>query len=207
MPDAPAPGRAAVRAATIQRLAAALPELADSIFSARAWPVQAENTPAVLVYMFDETKRSFGAFSAPRFAVSATLAIHVKLDAQDEVACEAALDGYAARIEDALLRSPTWIAGVEDVTSWTTSYEVKPGGERPTAQLTVSASLSWQEAFEPLVTGRLAEARITVDAITPFDAAGTYPPVDGLPPAAPAPRTSGPDGRPEGALRLTFPAS
>jgi len=201
------PGRAVIRNATLARLRAALPELAESIYTARAWPVHAEDQPAMLVYMFDETKRSFGAFASPAFQVSATLALHVKLDASDEIACEAAMDAYAARIEDALLRAPAWMTQLEDVSSWVTNCEVKPGGERPTAQLTITASLSWQERFEPIVTGRLGEARIAVDAVHPFDAAGTYPPIDGLPSAAAAPRTAGPDGRAESTLRLTFPTA
>ena len=56
-------------------------------------------------------------------------------------------------------------------------------------------------------SGRLGEARIAVDAVHPFDAAGTYPPIDGLPSAAVAPRTAGPDGRAESTLRLTFPTA
>lgn len=61
------------------------------------------------------------------------------------------------------------------------------------------------EAFFPIVAVPLDSIGLHVDTAQPFDPNGTYanPPF----PASvhPAPRTSGPDGRDEGALNINLP--
>jgi hypothetical protein len=78
----------------------------------------------------------------------------------------------------------------------------------PMAELAMSIEVKFYqgpEVFFPIPTNPLQTVDINVDTAAPFDPNGTYanPPFPSA--VNPAPRTSGPDGRNEGALTISLP--
>lgn len=158
--------------------------------------------------------------NTPEFDVYTTVEIVARTksaaqvgDAGSAVALQAA-EALKLQIETALINNPLiWAdpAGgqrIEQFTSLDSEINTNSEGEMPMAELSMSIEVKFYqgpELFFPIPTNPLQTLAINADMAQPFDANGTYsnPPFPSA--VNPAPRTSGPDGRNEGALNITLP--
>lgn len=191
----------------------------QSVYSPFDWPTSPSSYPLILVHARKERKVSLGP-NAPEFDVYTTVEILARTksaaqvgDAGSAVALAAA-EALKLQIETALINNPAiWAdpAGgqrIEQFTSVDSEINTNSEGDMPMAELAMSIEVKFYqgpELFFQIPTDPLQTVDIYVDTAQPFDPNGTYsnPPFPSA--VNPAPRTSGPDGRNEGALTLTLP--
>ena len=94
------PGRVTHRDEALRLLLEAVPEAGQRIYTARTWPHEQAAFPALLVYVWQETKTLLATSgSAPEFQVDAQLVIRCRAMAETEQGLEAALDILAGAVE------------------------------------------------------------------------------------------------------------
>ena len=167
----------------------------------------------------DEDKQSLGP-STPQFDTISTIYVIARTKSPAKVGDAGAADAFVAaerlkaQIEAALINNPLiWAdpAGGQRIEQFTRIRSKITGnseGSMPMAELAMSIEVKFYqgpELFFPIPTNPLQTLAINADMAQPFDANGTYsnPPFPSA--VNPAPRTSGPDGRNEGALNITLP--
>lgn len=200
----------ALRGATLAGLA---------VYSPFDWPMAADSYPHILVHARKERKESLGP-NTPEFDVFTTIEIIARTKSPALVgnagsaSALAAAETLKAQIESVLINNPAiWAdpAGGQRIEQFTTvdsELSTSSEGDMPIAELLMSIEVKFYqgpEVFFPIPTVPLQTITLHVDTAAPFDPNGTYanPPFPSA--VHPAPRTSGPDGRDEGALNITLP--
>lgn len=168
------------------------------------WTTPPDILPAILLRTPRDRKESI-ARSQPDFTTTVTLELEARIEASSAVAAQDAIEALGYNIEQALFTSVGLIALLQQVASVDTETEISSDGRRHLGGIRMTIALELFEAFEPAPGIALTSIGIHADMGNPFDPTATY--AGSLFPAAvqPAPRTSGPDGRDEGALDISLP--
>lgn len=191
----------------------------QSVYSPFDWPTAPTASPVILVHARKERKESLGR-NTPEFNVTTTIEIIARTKAPAQVgdggsgAALAAAETLKAQIETALINNPAIWADpnggqrIQQFTSVDSELNTSSEGEMPMAELVMLIDVEFYqgpEVFFPIPTVPLQTINLHVDTAAPFDPNGTYanPPFPSA--VHPAPRTSGPDGRDEGALTINLP--
>lgn len=182
------------------------------------WPTPGEKLPAVLVKVPSEQKQSINK-GLPEFTTTLTLQVEGRLQADTPEAAQDAIEDLGYQVEEAILKG-FWIRQIiQQFASVTTDIEINSDGKGHLAGFRMVISCETFEVFDSTVTapdgttwplsdpvlGPLQGVDIHMDAVSPFDASGTYTGSDFPQAVTPAPRTSGPDGRDEGSLQINLP--
>lgn len=189
-----------------------------TIVSPGDWPTPPEKLPALLVNVPTESKQSINK-GEPEFTTTASIVIQGQVAAATAALAQDAIEALIYQVENAVLTG-YWInAMVQQFASVQTDVEITADGSRQLAGFKMTLAGEMFESFDPTATpptssawppadpvlAPFTETQIHLDTANPFDPSGTYanPPFPGSVP--PAPRTSGPDGRDEGALDIQLP--
>lgn len=177
----------------------------QNIYSPRDWPSTRDLYPMIKVGSFDEDKESLGN-NAPQFntttkiRLTCTLSAMPKPNDQGAVDAQIALGIWQREIERAVINNPIlWKAGLQEFVSVVSRSKVTQDGETHIGELTMDFGLKFYqgpEDFYPIESDWVYEIAVYGDLINVADKQGTYTPPFTYP-VAPAPRTSGPDGRVE----------
>jgi hypothetical protein len=97
------------------------------------------------------------------------------------------------------------MALAEEITEIGSDRDIRGEAERIIGQDAIVFDMQFTEVFEPAGLPDFGQARLTMDAIDPFDPLGDRPAIGDFPPPAAPPRESGPDGRVEAETRITYP--
>ncbi len=179
------------------------------------WSTPPELLPAILLRAPDDRKESIGK-GAPQFTSTCTIEIEARVEERTGSAAQDAIEALCLCIEMALLTNNDLIRIINQVVSVESRTEISSEGRTHFGGARMLFAFEVPEMFdsygapgappgEPL-TGLpipLHSFGLHLDAGAPFDSRGNYP--DARFPAAPAPRTAGPDGRDEGALNIDLP--
>lgn len=196
--------RANLRLIAVAALKSARTLAGQSVFSPRDWPTWSGNYPAILVQTPRERKESISK-SIPEFTTTVTMTVIGRLDGTDEGRVEADLETLCEQIEQAILTNYDLVRLTQQFSSVDTRMEVTNEGEKHIGEVQMDFAMEFFEAFEPVIADPLEQVNVHVDLAGPFDATGAYPNPPFPDSVQPAPRTSGPDGRDEGALTITLP--
>ncbi len=171
------------------------------------WPSWDGRYPYIRVRPLREHKESQGN-AGINFEVVATIRITARVSAPAQAAdagadnAETALWVLGRQIETTVINAQSLKVLISEFPFVDTEVEVNADGREHYAELVMDIGLAFYqgaEAFAPQTTVPLTEMTVDTDLVDVFDPSGTYSdpafPVSVLP----APRTSGPDGRPEGA--------
>lgn len=207
-----------IRALFVQALKGAT-DAGQSVYAPFDWPTSPSAYPLILVHSRKERKVSLGP-NIPQFDVYTTVEIIARTkspamvgDAGSAVALAAA-EALKLQIEMTLINNPDiWAdpAGgqrIEQFTSVDSEINTNSEGDMPMAELAMTIEVKFYqgaELFYPIPTPPLEAVDIYVDTAQPYDPNGTYPNAPFPSAVTPAPRTSGPDGRNEGALHIQLP--
>lgn len=217
--DRPMTFRRQVREAAVQALQIALPDV--YVYTPGDWNTPAPKLPAIKLRTPRDAKQAM-IRGMPQFTTTVTLELEAAAapatkgdDAQD------AIEALSFSIEQALMLYGPLVAISQKFPSVTTEIEVSADGQQhfgalkmmlevegfevfdPTAAPVPAAP--WPPAVEPIVP--LESLGVHADLQNIYSTAGTFTPSPDAPPytPTPAPRTSGPDGRDEGAIDITLP--
>lgn len=191
-----------------------------NVTSPGLWPVPKEKLPSVLVRAPNVRKESKNV-GLPEFVSTVTVEVLGQVKADTPDAAQDAIDDLVFRVEEAVLKG-YWVKRVvQQFQGVTCDVEINLDSNAPLAGFKMQFSCETFEDFDPTdvfpdattwpmpepltVTTDLQGVNLHMDAANPFDPSGTY---TGSPfPASvtAAPRTSGPDGRDEGALTIDLP--
>ena len=191
----------------------------NAVYSPYDWPTSPSTYPLILVHARKERNVSLGP-NTPEFDVYTTVEIIARVQSPagivdtGSVAALAAAETLKLQIEVALINNPLIWADpnggqrIEQFTTVDSEINTSSEGSMPMAELAMSIEVKFYqgpEVFFPIPTNPLQTVNINVDTAEPFDPNGTYanPPFPSA--VNPAPRTSGPDGRNEGALTISLP--
>lgn len=174
------------------------------------WNTPPEGVPAILLRAPDDRKESIGR-GAPQFTTSCSVEIEARVGAVTEGEAQDAIEALCFSIEMALLTNDALIRIINQVASVDTRTEVSADGRIHYGGARMVFVFEMPEMFDsfgidassPGWPTPLTSFGLHFDAGAPFDATGTYP--NPFLAATPAPRTTGPDGRDEGALDIVLP--
>ena len=196
--------RSQLRDEAVAALVAANTDAADRVFSPRDWPTFSGLHPAILVKMAREQKNSLGR-TIPQFNTTAFLLISARVNGKNEGEVEEKLDRLCEQIENAILTSYPIVSQIQQFTHVDTQINITAETRGHSGEAAIEIGLEFYECFDPItqspqqpVAEPLEAVDIHADTVHPFDPNGAYDP------AYPAPRTSGPDGRDEGRVRVEF---
>lgn len=183
---------------------------ADNVFSPGDRPTPKENMPALLVRCKHERKESM-VRAQPNFTTTAFIRIDARLQATDEAEVQDNMDTLCDQIEQAILTNHDIIAVLQQISSVETQMDVSSESEFHVGQAVIEFGMefyqSQEDYYAPVNPPDLTEVRTNVDLTNIFDATATYPNPPFPSSVQAAPRTSGPDGRNEGALITELPAA
>jgi hypothetical protein len=177
------------------------------------WPVQRLQLPAIQVDTQDEVMQSRGRMGGiPQFITSTTVEVSAYVQAHTKEKAKAALNRLAQQIKFQVLTSNDVITSIQQFQQVKSTFKITAEGQQHTGIAVIHFEMEYPQEFwpdpEPL---DLEEVVIDLDTAQPFDATGTYTSAQSdfnadFPNAAqPAPRTSGPDGRLEGRIKIQLP--
>lgn len=168
------------------------------------WTTPPEVLPAILLRTPRDRKDSI-ARTQPEFTTTITLEIEARIEASSAAVAQDAIEALGYNIEQALFTNYGLIVIIQQIVSVDTETDISSAGRQHLGGLRMTIGIEVFEAFEPSPGIALTHIGIHADMGNPFDPLGTY--MDSPFPSAvqPAPRTSGPDGRDEGALDIALP--
>ncbi len=170
------------------------------------WNTPPERLPAILLRCGDENKTSMGK-TVPNFTTSVALELSARLQAATADEAQDQIEQLGAQIEQVLFTDYALNSLVQQFARVQTATQVTADGRQHIGGILMRVTLEVFEVFQPAPTQALDSIGIHADLAAPFDPSGTYQPSTDAPPyqSTPAPRTTGPDGRDEGALDITIP--
>lgn len=196
-----------------------LRKLADiTVQSPGNWPTPPEKMPALLVNTPTEQKSSINKGIA-EFTTTCSLVVQGRVEASTPEAAQDAIEQLAYRVENALFEGYWLTRLVQQFSNVSTEQDVSSEGKNHLGGFRMTLSAEMYEVFDPTVPAPdgstwppdetdavpLDGIDMHLDTAQPFDATGAYPPGEFDSSVQPAPRTTGPDGRDEGALQIDLP--
>ncbi len=181
---------------------------ANNVFAPRDWPAQLGVMPILKVQSPTERKESLGRSGAQQFNVIATVRVIGNVTAlassgdAGAAAAMAALRVLQRQIEVAIINSYDLTLRIQQIAFVEIQNRITSEGKQHVGELIMDFGLEFYqgpEDFAPPTISALEEMAIFTDLINVFDPNGDYPAPPVTDPVVPAPRTSGPDGRAEGA--------
>jgi hypothetical protein len=127
-----------------------------------------------------------------------------KVERETSEAVKADLSTLRRQIKVAALTDRSIVASVEQVVGVRTETAISAEGKKHVGELRMQFAVRYPEDFEPVITDQFDGLDVHADLTDPFDRTGVYPDAPFPEATRPAPRTSGPDGRDEAALSITF---
>ena len=187
--------RAQVRTTALELITAALSQAGVNTTTSEDAPVQTGQTPSIIVYT-DDVKEGNGT-APPQFRTTVLTTVEIIVEGQTKDAAETLCDTLCESVENALLGGPAFVKlfeAIDSVDSRTDYRAVDSAQHAFTAVIEIKGHTT--EIFEPAIATDLTGMNIYVDSVNIFDPNGNY---GGQEPFQfpDAPRTSGPDGRPE----------
>jgi hypothetical protein len=182
------------------------------------WPTPEEKLPAVLVSAPTEQKTSINR-GLPEFNTTVSVVVQGQVVATTAEEVQDRIEDLAYRVEEAILKGFWIVQMVQQFSSIQTDVQCTAEGKHQLAGFKMTLNCEIFESFDPTAVlnpespwppadptfAPLESMGIHVDTTAPFDATGTYPNPSFPDAVTPAPRTSGPDGRDEGALDIQLP--
>lgn len=189
-----------------------------AILSPGVLPVPREKLPALLVDVPSDQKQPAGK-GMSNFTTAATITVQGQVSKPTPEEALDALEALAFAVENAVLMDYWVTRTIQRFTSVLTESEVTPDAGAHLAVFRMTLVGEMFETFDPTqmpqlqtpwppaapVIKPLTSMGIHLDTVSPFDANATYPAPPFPDSVLPAPRTSGPDGRDEGALDIQLP--
>jgi hypothetical protein len=207
--------RGQLRILAQQLLLAADTLAGDNVFLPRDWPLNTDKTPAISLQTprWRHADRTNG-LGPPQFWSTVHLAVHCQISAPGGSTgagtVEENLETLAEQVETTLgqliVGPPQLFRRLAEVTA---EESFDSTGELHVGATDLTFAFEYSTGMDAVITDKLKSINITADLKRPFDASGTYPPY--AEPAfnaevPPAPRTTGPDGRPEAIADIELPS-
>lgn len=199
--------RTQLRDAVIAALQASSAFPSQNVFWARTWPTSATDYPAILIYT-PRSRKEAVVVGPSEFRTTATFSIQVRVQENDDQTALTSIESLEAAVEEAIFTSWALVQLLECFPNVDSKIDVNAKGREYLGELEMEIDMQFFEAFDPIQTAvPLDSMGIHADMDAPFDPSGTYTPSTDAPAYTPepAPRTTGPDGRDEGALDITLP--
>lgn len=187
----------------------------DQVFAPRDWPTTPIETPILLIQSPTEHKESLGRSGAQQFTTTITIRVVGRLTGKAETgdagaaAVLAALGVLQGQIERAVINSYDLTRAIQQIAAVDVQNGVKADAELHLGELVMDFHLETYEGpedFAPIAATPIEEMAIFADLVNVFSPTGTFDPaLEPFTAARPAPRTEGPDGRPEASQLTTLP--
>lgn len=170
------------------------------------WETPAATLPEIKLKCGTDRKQSI-ARAAPEFTTTITLELLARVEAATDVAAQDAIELLGESIEESIFGNSALVRLCQQFTNVNTTTEISSDGRRHLAGLQMTIDCELFESFEPTEIVKdtlpaLTSLEIHLDTANPFDPTATYPNPAFSASVTAAPRTSGPDGRDEAALRI-----
>lgn len=202
MADSPMLARRLIRLAALDALKSDTDLAGVNIESPGDWTTPPSKLPAILMRSPSDRKESI-AKTSPEFTTNVIIEIEARDDAKNPEEAQDNIEDLCFKIEQALLTNYGLIRLINQVASVDTKTEISADGKIHFGAAMMIFTFELPEMFEPVTQFQtLDNVQLHADMQSPFDPSGTYtnPPFPSS--VTPAPRTSGPDGRDEGALNI-----
>lgn len=186
-----------------------------NVYSPRTWPSTPSDAPQIFVQTPGEVKENQAGRTGPaEFYTVATIRVigrltsilTADLDAAANV-MEGALGILQRQIEIAVINADPIQRATQKLISVTVQTATKTDGAGVEGQLSMDFAFEFYqgpEAFAPVASDPIDEFAIYADLINIYSPTDTFVGLEPFDAATDPPRTSGPDGRPEGSILISF---
>ncbi len=187
---------------------------ADRVYSPRTWPTKVDGGPIILVQSPKEHWQGMGRSGGPQFTSIITMRVIGRLTGAAAAgdpgaqAVLAAVGVLARQIAVAVINDYALKRVVQAFASVDVVNGVSTEGERPVGEVVMEFGLEvymGPEDFAPTVCSPIEQLAVYADLVNVFSPTGVFNGTPFAAAAAPPPRTSGPDGRAEGASLTDLP--
>ncbi len=186
----------------------------ERVYTPRTWPTQPVDLPAIIVRTPTQRRQSTGRHGPPQFMGEVMLTVTARVTASSEADADELVRVLAEQIETAILQNGQFLFDSDIQSFPSTALELRVSAEARsiTAEAHCSFACEVYEIFDPTLDAAgdpypprhdLKGVGIKADLRNVFDATGNYPaPTAPIYTTTTAPRTTGPDGRVEGAADI-----
>lgn len=189
-----------------------------NVFTPRTWRTPPAAMPFLMIQSPSETKQNVAGRTGPgefwtvgRFRIVGR--VYAKADVADPtgaaIAAEAAVSVLKRQIEVAVINADPIRRAIQQCVSVESVTDVKSDGGLTFGEVEMTFSLEYYqgpEDFAPVASDPFEEFAIYADLINVYSPTGTFDPsLEPFTAATLAPRTSGPDGRPEAVAIVELP--
>lgn len=209
MPDIQTTARRQVRLAALAALKGA--KLGCEIESPGDWDTPPDRLPIILLRCTADRKTATTAGQIT-FTSTVLMEIQAQIEANSAEVAQDKLEALSHAIECAVITNFDLNQIVQKFATIDTVIGITAEGRRHNGDVMMSFTLELYEVFDPVqqspvqpAAWDLQEIGIHNDMIVTFDPTGVYASAAFPSAAMPAPRSSGPDGRDEGALNIVLP--
>lgn len=187
----------------------------DNVFTPRDWPTTPIETPILLVQSPSEHKESLGRSGAQQFTTTVTIRVVGRLTGKAQtgdagaMAVLAALGVFQGQIERAVINSYDLTQAIQQIAAVDVKNGVSSDSELHLGELVMDFHLETYEGpelFAPIDSSPIDEMAIYADLVNVYSPTGVFVDLEPFDAATPAPRTEGPDGRPEATILIDFTA-
>ena len=184
------------------------------------WNTPPSQLPAAIVRVSNDRKDASGS-QFPLFSTAISVDILLRVQAITQAAAQDALELLGYQVEKALFTNYAVVGMLSKISSVDTDQEFTAESAAQFGRASIRVVGECTESFDPTEAEPapstwpvvpspavpLESVGVHADLVNVFDPTGTYTPSPDAPPYTPTPepRTSGPDGRDEGALDITLP--
>jgi hypothetical protein len=173
------------------------------------WEVEPRSAPNAKLRTPDERKQSTDRGQA-KFTTTVSLEILLTVVSNSGEGAQDALDDLMLRVENALLGNVAMVSLVQQFATISSSTVISAEGKQHVGRADMRVDCEVYEHFDPTEIDPdsfppLQQVSLHVDTVRRSMRAAPTPAATSRKPSPPAPRTSGPDGRDEGALQINLP--
>ena len=176
------------------------------VYAPRDWPVVSAIMPALLVDDVRENSESRTNQSIPQFWTTTTISVGGRVEAATAEAAKALLSTLRYQVKIAVMQGVGLRTIVpQEVKSIRTETRVSAESRMHVGEVQIDFDMLYPEDFDPPIIDELVSVYLNADMVNVFQKTGTVTPPFPIYTPTTSPRTTGPDGRPEGLLELTLP--
>lgn len=186
-----------------------------AVFAPRDWPTTPGEMPILLIQSPTEHKQSLGRSGAQQFTTTVTIRVVGRMTAKAQSgdagagALLTALGLLQGQIEVAVINSYDLTCEIQQIAAVDVSNGVSSAAELHLGELVMDFHLETYEGpeqFAPVAASPIEQMALFADLVNVYSPTGTFDPaLEPFNAATPSPRTSGPDGRPEGKALFDLP--
>lgn len=195
--------RVVLRELTLRAILAANTLAQEHVF-VRDWPTNAELNPIAVLINLEKDHKISNAKTVPNFTSTPAIILDIRVQEKSLQDAKIKMEQLLTQIEQAVFTNYALNEVIQQFAYVISESSYNSDSEYHIGSSTMTIGMEIFELFQinPETLDNIKQVNVNVDLINRFDSTGTYINAEFPESVTPAPRTQGPDGRPEGQILI-----